>query len=335
MSTSSSQIGRFAGPSRVIAVAGASGRVGKHVVEGLLSAGFTVIALLRQPSPDLIASFTSSAPSSSKLIPAVINYTSPYALTTLSEKFKEHRVDTVISTLFELDDSLHQVEDVLLDASLASGCVKRFSPSNYAMPVPNTKNIRGCEFKRRIMPKLEKADISWTHFACGIFTNYLASGAPPKANGDLPQAHLNPLNFIINPSAGTAHIPGTGDAPCVFTVVQDVARGVAEACKLKKPWQLNTGWIVGDKMSYNEAVRVLEEVTGRKFTVTHTPLSTFLSRIKPTDTALNAFYVEAMAAFGSGDCDFDDVLGGELKSEGIEWKATSVREFVEEWWGVR
>ena len=58
----------------------------------------------------------------------------------------------------------------------------------------------------------------------------------------------------------TAAIPGSGDVPVTFTFSKDVARYVAAFLDLEK-WEQRT-FIVGDKVTMNEMVKIAEEATG-------------------------------------------------------------------------
>jgi hypothetical protein len=113
----------------------------------------------------------------------------------------------------------------------------------------------------------------------GIFMNYFGSSKlshsyhhpcfylqfssdAPSQNGQSPVGHLNPLKFVIDVESGTAQIPGTGDAITGFTEISDVGRGAAAACALESAWEPKTGWMVGDVCSYNDVLKIAEEVRG-------------------------------------------------------------------------
>jgi nucleoside-diphosphate-sugar epimerase len=60
----------------------------------------------------------------------------------------------------------------------------------------------------------------------------------------------------------TAAIPGSGDVPVAFTYSRDVAQFVSAFLDLDK-WEQST-FIVGDKVTFNELVKIAEETTGNK-----------------------------------------------------------------------
>jgi nucleoside-diphosphate-sugar epimerase len=68
--------------------------------------------------------------------------------------------------------------------------------------------------------------------------------------------------FIVDGVKGTAELPGTGDDPLAFTELSDVGRGVAHACLSDADWTCETGYMVGERLTYNEALRMLEEASG-------------------------------------------------------------------------
>jgi nucleoside-diphosphate-sugar epimerase len=79
---------------------------------------------------------------------------------------------------------------------------------------------------------------------------------------------MQPLKFIVDVENNTATIPGTGNEIVGFTEVHDIGRAVAAACSLDAAWTRKTGWIVGDLITYNEVVKIAEEVKGASTTPT-------------------------------------------------------------------
>jgi nucleoside-diphosphate-sugar epimerase len=84
----------------------------------------------------------------------------------------------------------------------------------------------------------------------------------PSTPDDSPLGYLRDMTFVVDIKQGTALIPGTGNEPMSFTEIHDVGRGVAHACLYEGPWVRETGYMVGDCISYNEVVRLVEEITG-------------------------------------------------------------------------
>ena len=115
------------------------------------------------------------------------------------------------------------------------------------------------------------------------------------------------------------------------------------------------GFMVGERTSYNAVLETLEEVTGalatrqvthrvlmirtgRPFSATHVSADHILQKIRPPGTALAdlpdvrmTFYDEISAEIAHGNLGFADHLGAALRREGLEWKPTSVRDFVSTW----
>jgi hypothetical protein len=89
----------------------------------------------------------------------------------------------------------------------------------------------------------------------------ISTGAPVTPEG-ISLGYLPPFTFVVDVIAGTAVVPSTGDEPVLMTEVHDVARGVAHACLYDGPWVRETGYMVGERTTYNNVIRTLEEVTG-------------------------------------------------------------------------
>jgi hypothetical protein len=70
-----------------------------------------------------------------------------------------------------------------------------------------------------------------------------------------------PLVSWVDMVHHAAALPGTGDVPVVFTHTADVARFVAASLDLST-WEPET-WVAGDKVTWNEFVRLAEQATGR------------------------------------------------------------------------
>jgi hypothetical protein len=84
----------------------------------------------------------------------------------------------------------------------------------------------------------------------------------PSQDSKTAIGHLRNMSFVVDVEKGTATIPGTGDAAVAFTEIHDVGRGVVAACSLESTWTPKTGWMAGDVMSYNDVVKIAEEVRG-------------------------------------------------------------------------
>jgi nucleoside-diphosphate-sugar epimerase len=61
--------------------------------------------------------------------------------------------------------------------------------------------------------------------------------------------------------ANAAAIPGSGETPVAFTHTNDIAKFVVASLDL--PHWPREGWIVGDKVTWNEVLEMAESVKGK------------------------------------------------------------------------
>lgn len=74
------------------------------------------------------------------------------------------------------------------------------------------------------------------------------------------KSHVTHFVTILDIAAGKAAIPGTGDVPAVFTYTQDIGKFTAALLTLPK-WEKQS-YIIGDKLTWNEFLKLAEEVRG-------------------------------------------------------------------------
>jgi nucleoside-diphosphate-sugar epimerase len=75
------------------------------------------------------------------------------------------------------------------------------------------------------------------------------------------ETHLTPMSPVIDMKNNVAAIPGSGDEPVVFSYSLDVAKVVARLLDLPQ-WQ-ETTFIVGDKLTWNEFLKLAEDAKGQ------------------------------------------------------------------------
>jgi hypothetical protein len=109
---------------------------------------------------------------------------------------------------------------------------------------------------------VEATSLEWTAVLTGYFLDYYGA---PKVKSYMP-----PMSLVIDVPNNAAAIPGSGNVPSVFTHTFDVGKFTA-ALLTKEKWEKET-YIIGDKLTFNEFVRIAEEVKGTKFTVEHDSL---------------------------------------------------------------
>jgi hypothetical protein len=112
------------------------------------------------------------------------------------------------------------------------------------------------------------------------------------------------MAVVLDIANDFAAIPGSGDVPVVLTHTFEVARFVAALVKLPR-WEKDP-YIVGDRVTWNEFLRLAEEAKGIKFTVVHDSLEKLRTgqiTELPSHPSLYPFFSKQMlqgffAAFG-------------------------------------
>jgi hypothetical protein len=179
---------------------------------------------------------------------------------------------------------------------------------------------------------LSATSLEYTAVYNGYFLDYFVA---PKVKSYQP-----PMALAIDIANDFAAIPGSGDVPVVFTHTFDVAR-FAAALVGQPRWEKET-WIIGDKLTWNEFLRVAEEARGAKFTVVYDSLDKLKTgqiTELPSHPHLYPFFPKEMlrgffAGFGilfeTGVFDFKP--SRTLNDDFPEIKARTVKELVFEAW---
>ncbi|KAF4631366.1 hypothetical protein G7Y89_g6760 [Cudoniella acicularis] len=148
-----------------VAIAGASGSLGPHVLKALVDANFQVTVLTRSKKPG-------AYDASVKVVE--VDFTSVESLTA-ALKGVDGLVSTVTATAIEN-------QTVLIDAAIAAG-VKRFIPSEYGncttSPKVEALPIYAPMFKIKqyLQEKAKAGKLTWTVLACGAFLDFLFGGS--------------------------------------------------------------------------------------------------------------------------------------------------------------
>ncbi|KAG7093649.1 hypothetical protein E1B28_007311 [Marasmius oreades] len=315
------------GPSKRIAVAGGTGGIGSHVVEGLLEIkekhSLHIIVLSRSSKPDVI--YAGAA--------APVIATDYNNVHTIEQVLREHDIDTVISTIVDtVPSSFKAVQQRLLDAALNVPSVRRFAPSEFAVDSEKLQStVVFYQSKALIVQSLRKVreynkDFEFIKFSCGLFMNYFAYGNP-KPDGGKAHGHLRQFPFVIDISKGTADVPGDGNHKFCYTTAEDVGRFTAAATQLET-WS-EDGTMAGDFRTINEIIQMAERVTGKTFDVKYNTEDDLLARMNPNpESAMTNFYLEVLLGMIRGECD----QGAELNKL-TNVKPTSVESFLQAWWG--
>ncbi|UKZ68384.1 uncharacterized protein TrAtP1_009423 [Trichoderma atroviride] len=227
---------------RNVALVGASGSVGKIILEELVADGsFNITVISRKDSS---ATFPSR----------VTVYKSDFSDRDLEAAFKGQ--DAVISALGK--DGLDE-QKKLIDAAISAG-VRRFLPSEFSASSQNASVLQLLPLfgqKTELIEYLkakQSADFSWTGIATSLLFDWgLANGF---------------LEYDI--ATKTATIWDDGNK--TFTLTNEKELGAATAAVLKKPEETANKYlfISSVETTQNEILAALEETTGTKWTVNKT-----------------------------------------------------------------
>lgn len=156
--------------SPFVAVAGASGALGRLVAMELAKRGVAVKALVR-PNTD---------PSRTENLRSAGISIAPVGMSEVPALTRELTGATsVISTLQGLKDVIHTAQGNLVDASVAAK-VSRFIPSDFSLDFTKTKpgSNRNLDLRRDFHARLETSGIAWTSILNGAFMDLMVGDSP-------------------------------------------------------------------------------------------------------------------------------------------------------------
>ncbi|EOO02461.1 putative nmra-like family protein [Phaeoacremonium minimum UCRPA7] len=239
----------------VVAVAGGTGGLGRALVDAIIATGkYEVKILSRQSNPALEAELDVTV--------LAVDYSNINAVT---KTLEQHNVHTVISALSLLPFNGPPKEVELIRAADASKTTKRFIPSDWGFhPDSYVKEDEGripfVAYKRLSQAELAKTvDLEHTSFVNGFILDYW--GMPHI------KTYMSPMTDVVDIKHNVAAIPGSGDMPIIFTLTADIAKFAAASLSLEK-WD-PISYIIGDRVTWNEFVRLAEAAKGTKFKVTY------------------------------------------------------------------
>ncbi|KAI8278159.1 hypothetical protein K4K60_006490 [Colletotrichum sp. SAR11_57] len=219
----------------VIAVAGGTGNVGRTIVEAIVAAGKHEVKILARK----MLTKAKANPDLEKEVGAsiiVVDYANVEATT---KALEDNNVHTVISAINMMPPPGQVPQEIeLIRAADASKTTKRIA---------------------RAFLENETKDLEYAVVHNGFFLDYWA----PQAE----KSNMTPFTLFIDIPNDSAAIPGSGNVPSAFTHTRDVAKFVAAALDLKK-WD-NDLYIVGDKVTWNEFLKLAEDAKGTKFNVAY------------------------------------------------------------------
>ncbi len=225
--------------TKTIAVAGATGELGKRVVHALLARGAKVQALVRATSdPHRVRTLQESG-------------ATVVLLRDVTETARDLAgASCLVSTLAGLRETVVEAQSALLETAMAAG-IARFIPSDFAAdftklaPAEN----RNFDLRREFHDRLDGARIEATSILNGAFADLL-----PTPHSPFFDFKSRRVNFY-----------GSPDQLLDFTTMDDVAAFTsAAALDETTPKVLR---IAGDQLSAREMAAAATEVLGTTFTL--------------------------------------------------------------------
>ncbi|KAJ4202031.1 hypothetical protein NW759_015499 [Fusarium solani] len=242
-----------------IAVAGGTRGIGRAIAEAInRKENYDVKIFSRSPNPSLEAE---------NGIPIIaVDYDDVDSITKV---LGDNKIDTVISTLFVTFDGKPQVN--LVHAAEASKQTRRFIPSIWGVPYSREqvgeRQMTIGQSKLDAVEALEKSSLEYTLFYVGYFLDFWGY---PRV-----KSYQRQNLIVVDIEYNRAAIPGDGNTPVTFTHTFDVAEFVAASLDLPS-WEKES-YVIGESVTWNEFLRLAEEVKGEKFEVTHDSLDLLLS----------------------------------------------------------
>ncbi|PYH49127.1 uncharacterized protein BP01DRAFT_352646 [Aspergillus saccharolyticus JOP 1030-1] len=312
----------------VIAVAGGTGGVGKTIVETLVQETTHKIIILTRSPPRQPPS-----PHENRIQHLQINYDNIPELETL---LTSNNITTIISAIGITTEETCQAQLNLIDAAEQSPTVTRFIPSEYSfiqteelLPIdPSIKYWLAAATKLQHCTSLKS-----TRVIPGFFMDYWGM---PHA-----RTHLQPGVFGIDVEHCRAAIPGDGNDRLCMTYSYDMARYLVQLLDdVEEEWP-EFSVVVGDAVTYNELLGMVEEVRGRKFSVVYDSAEKInqgqvtVPAVPPGYTEEEAHEVTQLVSRLTIAKVFDLPIEGRLNARFPDIKPLRMKEFLERAWRGR
>jgi nucleoside-diphosphate-sugar epimerase len=224
--------------TKTIALAGASGRLGRRITASLIERGAEVRAIVRPTSPQ------KNVKELRELGATIVEV--DFADT---DRLADACADStcVVSALAGLRSTIVDAQTQLLDAAVKGGA-PRFIPSDYCIDYTKLApgNNRNLDVRREFQQRLDKAPIAATSILSGMFTDLLTGQAP-----------------VVLFDRKRVLYWGNADQLMDFTTIDDTAAYTAAAAVDDvTPRFLR---IAGNQISARGLAAVASEITGERF----------------------------------------------------------------------
>ncbi|KAM7275046.1 hypothetical protein ACFE04_016912 [Oxalis oulophora] len=302
------------GKSKILVI-GATGYVGKYIVEASAKQGHTTFALVRDANP--------SDPEKSQLV----NSFKSLGVTLLIGDLNDHtslvnaikQADVVISTVGR---HLLLDQEKIITAIKQAGNVRRFFPSEFGNDSDRVHAVDPAKTayanKAIIRRAIERAGIPYTIVSSNFFARYVL---PNLAQ---PGAKVPPRDKAV--------IFGDGVPKAIINTEEDVASYTIKAAD--DPRTLNKIMYIRPAKniySFNDLVSLWESMIGKTLERVYIPEELVIKKIEGAPVPMNMVLSLGHSGFVKGDhtnFEIDPAIGVEASKLYPEFKYTSVEEFL-------
>ncbi|OAL67635.1 hypothetical protein A7C99_0762 [Trichophyton rubrum] len=172
-------------------------------------------------------------------------------VSSLAASLEKHNIDTVICTIGMISPEAGQSQVNLIQAA------EKSSPENRILHITPGVNLYIAANNA-----LKETKLKYTRIFPGYFMDYW--GMPNV------RTRLKPLAYAVDIPNRRAIIPGDGNNIITFTYSYDMAKFIAKLLGTEE-WP-EFAYMGGDDLTFNELVKMGEEISGTKFEVSYDPL---------------------------------------------------------------
>ncbi|PVH81493.1 NAD(P)-binding protein [Cadophora sp. DSE1049] len=290
-----------------VAVAGGTGKVGKTIVEVLKANPKHKVFILSRETSGKVGESD---------VPLIrVDYNSGDCMKDALEHNQIHTIN-------------------LIYAAAHSSVTERFALSEWGSqyPIEAIQYMPHLKFRIEATEEIKKTSLQWTRFFTGYFLDFYG---PPYI-----KSYLQPVAFVLDMPNKTAAIPATGNELVSFTYTFDVGKFVVTALDLPE-WPQES-MIIGDKITWNEFVKLAEAARGRSFTINYDDLEKLkTSQVTelPSHVPVYPFFPKeklqhVFAVFGQWVAAgfFDLPVENSLNAKFPDIKTLTVKEMLDQTW---
>ncbi|KAL2830613.1 hypothetical protein BDW59DRAFT_141196 [Aspergillus cavernicola] len=235
----------------IIAIAGGTGGVGRTIVDVLTRESKHEVVVLTRKTRE-------NDPILNRAKQVEVDYAN---ITSLSQTLEKYKIHTIVSTIALYSDETSASQLNLIKAAEEAGSTERFIPSEYSFIqtedlLPLDPSIK---YFLDAANLLKTTNLQSTRVIPGFFMDYW--GMPHVAS------NLQHITFGVDMASCQAVIPGDGNDVIGMTYTCDMAIFIARLLEVQE-WE-EFSVVVGDEVTYNQLVRIGEEVRGGKFKVVY------------------------------------------------------------------